>query len=496
MAAIPKQKNMQLEFQKISVLVFESQAADRDLIEKLLTDSTSQKFELTFVDSLQKGLELLKTWRGDLIFADLALQDSQGWDTFVQIRNAASRLPVVVLSSLQDEKAALEAVRSGAEDYLVKATLNSTMLPRVFRYAIERKKSHEATYLAEEKYRTVFENSAVAITLVDEQERLLSWNEYAEKMLGMTHADLYLRNIKTLYTPESWKKIRELSIRKKGMQNHFEAQMIRKAGALFDVDISISVLKDSDGNVTGSIGIMEDITERKRLEKLKDEFISTVSHEMRTPMTIIREGVSQVLDGILGEPTEEQTQVLGLTLQSIDRLGRIINDLLDISKLEAGKMEIHKEVLDMVEIATSIQKAFSSMAQDKGLTIEVEHSHAHVQFEGDRDRIIQILMNLVGNALKFTNQGKIRLQILNKGETVECRVVDTGRGIAQEDLSHVFEKFRQFGREEGPGERGTGLGLTICKKIVELHQGKIWLESQLGKGTVFAFVLPKKLANV
>lgn len=496
MAATPKQKNIQMEFQQISVLVFESQAADCDLIQKLLAGNASQKFELTFVDSLHKGLELLKTWRGDLVFADLALQDSQGWETFVQIRNAASRLPIVVLSSLQDEKEALEAVRNGAEDYLVKATLNSTMLPRVFRYAIERKKSHEATYLAEEKYRTVFENSAVAITLVDEQERLLSWNEYAEKMLGMSHEDLYLRNIKTLYTPESWKKIRELSIRKKGMQNHFEGQMLKKSGTIFDVDLSISVLKDSEGNVTGSIGIMEDITERKRLEKLKEEFISTVSHEMRTPMTIIREGVSQVLDGILGETTEEQTQVLGLTLQSIDRLSRIINDLLDISKLEAGKMEIHKEVLDMVEIVKSIQKTFSTMAQDKGLSIEVEHSHSRVPFEGDRDRIIQILMNLVGNALKFTNQGKINLQILDKTETVECRVVDTGRGIAEEDLPHVFEKFRQFGREEGPGERGTGLGLTICKKIVELHQGKIWLESQLGKGTVFAFALPKKLSNV
>lgn len=478
--------------QQISVLVVSSSNEDIQLIQNLLEDVKELDFHLTCVQNLKEALESLKTWKGDVILADIALSDAKGLNIFVTLREEAPAIPIVLLSSHEDKEQSLEAVRDGAQDYLVKDRLNSSMLSRVLRDAVERRRNQAAVYEAEAKYRTIFENSAVAITLVDPNEKIVSWNSYTEEMLGMHREDLFGRNIKTLYPEKEWDKIREMSIRKKGMRHHFETKIFHKTGDVLDVDISISVLRDANDEVKGSIGIMQDITERKRLEHIKDEFLSTVSHEMRTPMTIIREGVSQVQEGILGSVNDEQREVLNMTLESVDRLSRIINELLDISKLEAGKMEINKVAFDMVALSKKIKQNFNTLAKEKGLQLEVEASQKEVMIEADKDRMIQVLTNLVGNALKFTEKGSIKIFCKEDASFYIFGVQDTGKGLAEEEVSKIFDKFQQFGREHGPGDRGTGLGLSICKKIIELHDGQIWAESELGRGTTVLFQIPKK----
>lgn len=237
-----------------------------------------------------------------------------------------------------------------------------------------------------------------------------------------------------------------------------------------------------------------DITERKKLEHMKDEFISTVSHELRTPLTVIREGVSQVLEGLLGEITENQKHFLSISLQSIDRLARIINDLLDISKIEASKLELRMDLVNLnvlVDELAAPSSPYQMRANSKGLVLKSRYSAPRVEVYAARDKIIQVFSNLIGNALKFTEKGHIEISLEDKGEFVECAVSDTGMGISKENLPKVFSKFQQFGRTHGPGEKGTGLGLAISKGLVEMHKGKIWIESELGKGTQFKFTLPK-----
>ena len=236
-----------------------------------------------------------------------------------------------------------------------------------------------------------------------------------------------------------------------------------------------------------------DITERKKLEHLKDGFISTVSHELRTPLTVIREGVSQVLEGILGETTENQKKFLSISLQAIDRLGRIINDLLDISKIEADKLELKMDLVDLTSLAHDLavpSSPYQMRAKDKELTLKTRLPQSRVETYVAKDKIIQVFTNLVGNALKFTEKGWIEISVENKGEYIECAVSDSGPGISKENLPKVFGKFQQFGRTAGPGEKGTGLGLTISKGLIEMHKGKIWVESELDKGTQFKFTLP------
>ena len=235
--------------------------------------------------------------------------------------------------------------------------------------------------------------------------------------------------------------------------------------------------------------------ELKKLDQLKTEFIATVSHELRTPLFITKEGISLVVEGITGKVNDEQKNILAVAKNNMDRLIRIINNLLDISKLEAGKVELKKEMINMSDLVRKIVSSFEAMVTGKGLELTVNLPEEEITVDVDQDKIMQVLTNLMGNALKFTEKGSMNISIVEKEDMVECMVTDTGRGIAAEDLPSVFDKFQQIGRIDGPGERGTGLGLSITKQIVELHGGGIGVESEPGKGSRFYFTVPKYMVS-
>lgn len=235
--------------------------------------------------------------------------------------------------------------------------------------------------------------------------------------------------------------------------------------------------------------------ERSRLENFRDEVVNNISHELRTPLTIIRESISQVVDGIFGSINDKQDKYLQQSLNNIDRLRGIIDNLLDISKIEAGKMELFKEKVDIKVLIDEIVSDFTLKAKVKNLEIKYFIPSEKAEFLGDPYKIIQVLMNLISNALKFTERGGIEISVQNGEREIVCAVKDTGKGIPAKDLSRVFGKFDQIGRQAGPGEKGTGLGLAISKGIVELHGGRIWVESEEGRGSKFIFSLPKYQAN-
>jgi signal transduction histidine kinase len=229
----------------------------------------------------------------------------------------------------------------------------------------------------------------------------------------------------------------------------------------------------------------------QELDKLKSDFISIVSHELRTPLSITKEGISLVLDEIPGKINAKQKKVLVSAKNSIDRLARIINSLLDVSKIEAGKVELKRDIVEIAALIRQVASSFVPKAKEKGIEVKTSFSGKRIDLYVDVDRMTQVFTNLAGNALKFTEHGYIEISAREKDYEVECVVTDTGRGISKEDLPKVFSKFQQFGRINGPGEKGTGLGLSIAKGIIEMHKGRIWVESELGKGTKFIFVLPK-----
>lgn len=236
--------------------------------------------------------------------------------------------------------------------------------------------------------------------------------------------------------------------------------------------------------------------ELKKLDSLKSDFISTVSHELRTPLAIIRQGVSLLHRKILGEVNDKQSEVLVDVIESVDRLVNIINDILDISKLEAGKVKLNKAEVVVSEFMVKLIKQFQIKAQLKDITLTTDFPEDLPSLLGDKDKLIQVVTNLIANAIKFTSQGgKIIVSAKATGDFVQLAISDTGVGISKEDVVKLFDKFQQFGRKDGPGEKGTGLGLAISKQIVELHEGTIWAESEIGKGSTFYIAIPKYEAS-
>jgi PAS domain S-box-containing protein len=248
-------------------LIVEDDIVDRKLLERLLAKSSLDVAAVEYADRLSAALEMLSRSPFDVVLLDLGLPDSRGTESVINIQSRAPHVPIIVLSGLDDEATATSAVQKGVQDYLIKGQVDSTLLMRSVRYALERKKAERQLQAAEHRYRTIFDNSAVAIMMVDKEQRLISWNTFTEQLLDMTETDLLGRSVKTLYPDSEWCRIRAMSVRQKGMQHHIETKMYRANGELIEVDISLSVLRDSDGVITGSIGVVRDITERRQMEQ-------------------------------------------------------------------------------------------------------------------------------------------------------------------------------------------------------------------------------------
>lgn len=261
--------------------------------------------------------------------------------------------------------------------------------------------------------------------------------------------------------------------------------------------ISTSPIISGNGQVKGVVHIAKDITYIKKSERkiqeavnLKSEFISVVSHELRTPITTIKEGVAIVADGSAGKVNQEQQEFLDMALRNIDRLARLINDVLDFQKLEAGGAKFDIKQNDMGIIIKEVFNAWQELARRKGLKfdIEIEEGIPLVRFDGDK--IMQAINNLVSNSIKYTDKGSVKLSCRVIGSELCVFMEDTGIGIKQDDIPKLFTKFHQLqaGKERKTG--GTGLGLVISKQIIDGHGGRIEVESEVGKGSRFSFFIP------
>ncbi|MFC1576607.1 ATP-binding protein, partial [Candidatus Omnitrophota bacterium] len=234
-----------------------------------------------------------------------------------------------------------------------------------------------------------------------------------------------------------------------------------------------------------------DITEHKKMDRMKDEFVGSVSHELRTPLSITKEAISLVLDRVTGDLNAKQEKILTAAKYNIERLTRIVNDLLDISKIELGRIDVNRKAVDLNDLVETVIFNFTPAAKEKGLKLKTNLCNSVPEVYADQDRVIQVLNNLLNNALKFTKDGYIEISTSQEEDEFKCTVADTGAGISENDMQHVFDKFKQFGRVSGPGEKGTGLGLSISKKIIEMHNGRIWATSRIDAGSKFMFTLPK-----
>ncbi len=243
------------------------------------------------------------------------------------------------------------------------------------------------------------------------------------------------------------------------------------------------------------IGLQQKMREIEALYNLKSEFTSTVTHELRTPLAPIKEGIELVLDGSSGSINENQKGFLEIAKRNADRLSNLINDVLDFSKLTSKKVELRTELASLNEIIASVVDIYRLVAERKGLYINSDlETTRGLKMELDPDRINQVITNLTANAIKFTDKGGITIKTFLEKEPfcVKVCVEDTGIGIEEKNFGELFKPFSQLGDKNTKKRGGTGLGLAICKEIIEQSGGKIWVESEFGKGSKFYFRLPIK----
>lgn len=288
-----------------------------------------------------------------------------------------------------------------------------------------------------------------------------------------------------------------------------EAKARRKDGTTFDKQITLVKAQDQHRRFMGHYCFVKDISDRREVERLKDEFVSIVSHELRTPLTSISAALDLLAGGVLQNQPEDAQQMLDIAANNTDRLVRLINDILDIERIESGKVVMTKEVCDAGELMHQSIEAVQELAERSEVTLSV--SPLPVRLWADPDRIIQVFTNLLSNAIKFSPRGStvwLKAEVGNRGEGTGDReslsssqpvvsspyilfsVKDQGRGIPTDKLESIFERFQQVDASDSRQKGGTGLGLAICRSILQQHDGQVWAESLPANGSTFYVALP------
>lgn len=357
-------------------------------------------------------------------------------------------------------------------------------------------KAYSELQEAREYLENIISTSADGIVITDPQGTITRVNEAVENMAGYTQEEMKGMHVSqlSLHVPdETYYQLRADMVDKlfaEGRITGLESEWNSKHGELVPIELNAALLKDKENTVVGGVIGVRDIRERKKLEEMKNDFISSISHELRTPLTSIKGSIDNLLDGIAGKLNDDQREYLAIINGESDRLVRLINDLLDLNKLEAGNIKLFPEEVEYISLIAQVVFNFKELAHEKGLTLEMEAPSTEIYFKADRDKINQVLINLINNAIKFTEHGGIKVVVEDfKNQSVATRIIDTGIGIPQDELDRVFDKFYQLNKPRTGKSRGSGLGLAITKNLVELHGGKIWVKNKEDKGSEFYFTL-------
>lgn len=377
--------------------------------------------------------------------------------------------------------------------------------------------SEEELLLRLENERNFLQNTFEALTDVflvfEPQGRLIKWNRRLKEVTGLEDSEIAASGIHGLLEGRgvSLREEIERIASEGGRSGFFKVWLLGKGGGRVPCEMAVSPFREATGKLVGLCAVVRDTSEHERLEeelkrfaaemeearlkaesadRLKSAFLATMSHELRTPLNSIIGFTGILLQGLAGPLNEEQAKQLNMVRRSASHLLELINDILDLSKIEAGQMEIHPAPHELGEIIEEVVRVMRPLAEKKGLYLDVSCSPGLGIINADRKRLEQVLLNLLGNAVKFTDEGGVRLECSREEGKVRFSVRDTGPGIREEDLGKLFTPFRQLDMSSARVKEGTGLGLSICRRLVEMMGGEIGVESEYGKGSHFYFYLP------
>ncbi len=365
----------------------------------------------------------------------------------------------------------------------------------------ERKRAEEELRRREEQLRLITNALPILIAYIDVQQRYRFNNQAHEDWFGLSCAQIDGLFLEDVIGRAAYQKISpyvELAL--SGQSVTFEVELPDREISYRWVSASFIPNFEGESEVRGFFAMISDISDRKVVEQMKSEFVSVASHEMRTPLTSIH-GVLRLLSaGRLGNLSPSGQEMVAIALKNTDRLVRLINDVLDLERLESGKVIMDKQLCNPIELIEQATATMEEMARQNEITLCIESTESNalssIQLWADSDHIIQTLTNLLSNAIKFSPpQTTVWLKVESREGEILFQVKDQGRGIPADKLETIFERFQQVDGSNSRKMGGTGLGLAICRKIVQQHEGRIWAESVLGKGSTFYFTLPVNQEN-
>jgi PAS domain S-box-containing protein len=376
--------------------------------------------------------------------------------------------------------------------------LNATLEQRVEQRTVELEQALNTVRASQQRIVNIIETAQDAFISMDLGGRVTDWNSAAQAMLGWSRqeavgqplADLVIaarHRSAALQALQHFRETGELDL----LGRRVERILVRRDGQEITAEMTVGLVGTGEG-VFFSV-FLHDVSERKEVERMKNEFVSTVSHELRTPLTAISASLSLLADGMAGELPDDAKGLVGVANASSERLVRLIGDVLDIQKMEAGQMDyqrVPQPVAPVVEGAVAAMGSFASQAGVR-LAFEAGDGAGLLRAEIDRDRLTQVLTNLLSNAIKFSESGgEVLTRLEGQGSVLRIAVIDHGAGIPEAFRGRIFQRFAQADGADSRRNGGTGLGLNICRTIVEEHGGRIWFDSVEGEGTTFFVELP------
>jgi PAS domain S-box-containing protein len=469
---------------------------------------TAEGFTVDIAGNGKEGWDLVRAKKPyDLLLVDLMMPVMGGLELMDEVSRFDPEVIMIVITGFATIETAVEAMKHGAYDYVPKPFTPDHLLAVVNRGLEKRRLSIQAQRLMEErdqkllevakeesKLRTIVDSMADGILVINNEGQIVLWNPAATKMLNL-HEKL-----------EAGKDIHELIPQKDLIaliDKAFAPDASQYTVLSEEIELSVpeprtlmvnlSVVRDNNGQGLGVVSVLRDITELTEINQVKTQFVTMVTHELRAPLAAIEGYLTAYLQDLAGTDPQVSRQMLDRAKQRAHALLELVNDLLEFSRLEAKRVVRKKELLDLSGIITSTVELLKGQGDSKGIQFQVDLPASLPLIEADRSEMEQLFTNLISNAIKYNvKRGKVMVNAKRANHALNIKVADTGIGIAEEHLPHIFEEFYRVSGPETRYTTGTGLGLSIVKKIVESHFGRIEVESTVGKGTTFTVKLPVK----
>jgi PAS domain S-box-containing protein len=451
----------------------------------LFNQGAEQIFGYRATEAIGKSIDLLLPPR----FGDVGHQQVQLFGSHQQLAQPiGSRQQIVCIRQDGSEfpaEASISYLKLGVEQvYTI-----------ILRDVTERQQIENNLRDALQKVNFHFENSPLAAIEWDRDFRVSRWSATAEKIFGWSSAQVLGKR------PDEWKfvfpeDVERINTTMNRLISGIETSNVTinrnycQDGTIVNCEWYNSVLLDNTDRMESVFSLVLDVTDRHLVERMKDEFISVVSHELRTPMTSIYGSLKMLASGLLNHQPEKEKRLLTIAVDSTDRLMRLVNDILDIERIESGTVQMVKSVCQVSELMAKAVDVVQPLADKAGVRLCVSDAGGNVWV--DPDRLIQAFTNLLGNAIKFSpSDSQIWFTASKQAGQMLFQVRDCGRGIPADKMGIIFERFQQVDASDARNSEGTGLGLAICRSIVEQHGGHIWAESVLGEGSTFSCILPR-----